>query len=159
MPSRHIIRFLAASELTALPVFALNNKNAGPDKVEIKFKLPPPAPLSAEQAVKAFTIEKGYRIELVAAEPLVEAPVAISWDDQARLYVVEMRGYMHDTTGSKDMEPAGRIKLLEDTNGDGRMDKASIFMDGLVLPRSVMAVNGGALVAAPPQLLFCKDTD
>jgi mono/diheme cytochrome c family protein/glucose/arabinose dehydrogenase len=141
------------------PVFALNEKNAGPEKVEIKFNLPPPAPLTPEEALKTFTIENGYRIELVAAEPLVEAPVAISWDDQGRLYVVEMRGYMHDVPGSKDMEPLGRIKLLEDTDGDGRMDKASIFLDGLVLPRSVMAVNGGALVGVPPQLFFCKDTN
>ena len=149
---------LAAAGISR-PAFALNEKNAGPEKVEIKFNLPPPAPLMPEEALKTFTIESGYRIELVAAEPLVEAPVAMSWDDQGRLYVVEMRGYMHDVPGSKDMEPLGRIKLLEDTDGDGRMDKGSVFLDGLVLPRSVMAVNGGALVGVPPQLLFCKDTD
>ena len=145
--------------LTTIPAFALNNKNAGPDKVEIKFNLPPPAPLKPDEALKTFTIEKGYRIELVAAEPLVEAPIAMSWDDQARLYVVEMRGYMQDVAGQKDMEPLGRIKLLTDEDGDGDMDKASVFLDGLILPRAVMAVNGGALVAAPPQLLFCKDTN
>ncbi len=145
--------------LSAIPAFALNNKNAGPDKVEIKFNLPPPAPLKPDEALKTFTIEQGYRIELVAAEPLVEAPIAMSWDDQARLYVVEMRGYMQDVAGKKDMEPLGRIKLLTDTDGDGDMDKASIFLDGLILPRAVMAVNGGALVAVPPQLLFCKDTN
>ncbi len=152
--------FLILSALVPAPAaFALNNKNAGPDKVEIKFNLPPPAPLSPEQALKTFTIEKGYRVELVAAEPLVEAPVAVSWDDQARLYVVEMRGYMQDVAGTKDMEPVGRIRLLTDTEGDGRMDKAAVFLDSLILPRSVMAVNGGALVAVPPQLLFCKDTN
>lgn len=145
--------------LAAVPLLALHNKNAGPEKVEIKFNLPPPAPQSPDEALKTFTLEPGYRIELVAAEPLVEAPIAISWDDQARLYVVEMRGYMHDVPGSKDMEPLGRIKLLEDTNGDGRMDKASVFLDSLILPRSVMAVNGGVLVGVPPQLLFCRDTD
>jgi glucose/arabinose dehydrogenase len=138
---------------------ALNEKNAGPKQVEIKFNLPPPASLTPEEALKTFTIESGYRMELVAAEPMVEAPVAMSWDDQGRLYVVEMRGYMHDVPGSKDLEPLGRVKLLEDTDGDGRMDKSAIFLDGLILPRSVMAVNGGALVGVPPQLLFCKDTD
>jgi mono/diheme cytochrome c family protein/glucose/arabinose dehydrogenase len=145
--------------ITALPSHAIHNKNAGPEKVEIKFKLPPPAPLKPDEALKAFTIEKGYRIELVAAEPLIEAPIAMSWDDLGRLYVLEMRGYMHDVTGSKDLEPLGRIKLLTDTDGDGRMDKASTFVDSLILPRAVMAVNGGALVAAPPQLFFCKDTN
>ncbi len=153
---RRLPLFLLAA---AAPAFALNNKNAGPEKVEIKFKLPPPVPLKPDEALKAFTIEKGYRIELVAAEPLVEAPIAMSWDDQGRLYVVEMRGYMQDVAGAKDMEPLGRIKLLTDTDGDGRMDKASVFLDGLILPRAVMAVNGGALVGAPPQLLFCKDTN
>lgn len=138
---------------------ALNNKNAGPEKVEIKFNLPPPAPLKPDEALNAFTIEQGYRIELVAAEPLVEAPIAMSWDDQGRLYVVEMRGYMQDVAGARDQEPRGRIKLLTDTDGDGRMDKADVFLDGLILPRAVMAVNGGALVGAPPQLLFCKDTN
>ncbi|HEX2749655.1 MAG TPA: PVC-type heme-binding CxxCH protein [Verrucomicrobiales bacterium] len=154
----HSVRFLTLAGLCQ-PVCGLNEKNAGPQKVEIKFNLPPPVPLSPDEALKAFTIESGYRIELVAAEPMVEAPVAISWDDQGRLYVVEMRGYMHDVPGSTDMEPFGRIKLLQDTDGDGRMDKADVFLDGLVLPRSVMAVNGGVLVGVPPQLLFCKDTD
>lgn len=145
--------------VTTIHSRALNNKNAGPEKVEIKFNLPPPVPLKPDEALKAFTIEKDYRIELVAAEPLVEAPIAMSWDDQGRLYVVEMRGYMQDVAGARDQEPRGRIKLLTDTDGDGRMDKADVFLDGLILPRAVMAVNGGALVGAPPQLLFCKDTN
>lgn len=86
-----------------VPLYALNKGNAGPEKVEIRFALPPPAPLTPEEALTAFTIESGYRIELVASEPLVEAPVAMNWDDQGRLYVVEMRGYMHDTSGSTEM--------------------------------------------------------
>ena len=143
----------------ATPALALNKGNAGPTEVELRFNLPPPAPLTPEQSLKAMSVEPGYRVELVAAEPMVEAPVAVSWDEQGRLYVVEMRGYMHDTTGSKDLEPLGRVKLLTDTDGDGRMDKACVFLDGLILPRSVMAVNGGALVAEPPMLWFCRDLD
>lgn len=150
---------LCAAALLALPAFAIHNKNAGPTSFELKFKLPPPAPLSPEDALKAFKVEPGFRIELVAAEPLVECPIAISFDDQGRLYVVEMRAYMRDVDGSTEKEPLGRIKLLEDTDGDGRMDKATVFLDELVMPRAVMAVNGGALVAAPPNLFFCKDTD
>jgi mono/diheme cytochrome c family protein len=83
----------------------------------------------------------------------------MSFDDQGRLYVCEMRGYMHDLAGSTEKEPTGRVSLLEDTDGDGRMDKATAFLDGVVMPRAVMAVNGGALIAVPPQLLFCKDTN
>jgi mono/diheme cytochrome c family protein/glucose/arabinose dehydrogenase len=150
---------IAALGLLGLPALALHTKNAGPSEVKIKFNLPPPAPLSPEEAMKTFKVEEGFRMELVAAEPLVEAPMAISFDDQGRLYVVEMRGYMHDIEGSTEGEPTGRIKLLEDTDGDGRMDKGTVFVDGLVMPRSVMAVNGGALVAVPPNLFFYQDTD
>ena len=159
LPLKKSTMALAAMGLLGLPALALHTKNAGPAKVEIKFNLPPTPPLSPEEALKAFKIEEGFRIELVAAEPMVEAPIAISFDDQGRLYVVEMRGYMRDVEGTTENEPTGRIKLLEDTDGDGRMDKASVFVDELVMPRSVMAVNGGALVAAPPNLYFCKDTD
>ncbi|MBB5034345.1 PVC-type heme-binding CxxCH protein [Prosthecobacter vanneervenii] len=141
------------------PALAINEKNAGPEKVELKFKLPPPTPLSWEEEMKTFKIEKGFRIELVASEPMIESPIAVSFDDQGRLYVVEMRGYMHDLAGAGETEPTGRISLLEDTDGDGRMDKATAFLDKLVMPRAVMAVNGGVLVAEPPNLLFCKDTD
>ncbi len=150
---------IASTLLLASSALAINKNNAGPTEVEIKFQLPPPAPLTPEQALKAMTLEPGWRVELVAAEPLVEAPVAVSWDDQGRLYVVEMRGYMHDVAGTKDLEPLGRVKVLTDTDGDGRMDKADVFLDGLVLPRAVMAVNGGVLVGEPPNLWFCKDTD
>lgn len=138
---------------------AVHSKNAGPEKVELKFKLPPPVPLSPEEAMKTFQVEKGFRIELVASEPMIQAPVAMSFDDQGRLYVCEMRGYMHDLAGSTEKEPTGRVSLLVDTDGDGRMDKATAFLDKVIMPRAVMAVNGGALIAVPPQLLFCKDTD
>ncbi|WP_395751501.1 c-type cytochrome [Prosthecobacter sp.] len=148
---------LASSFLPA--AFAVHQKNAGPEKVELKFKLPPPAPLSPEDEMKTFKLEKGFRIELVASEPMIESPVAMSFDDQGRLYVVEMRGYMHDLNGAGESEPTGRVSLLEDTDGDGRMDKATPFLDNLVMPRAVLAVNGGALIAVPPNLYFCKDTD
>ena len=159
MSSRTVIPALVLLAIAAPPATALNRGNAGPEKVEIRFPLPPPAPLSPEAALAAFRLEPGCRIELVAAEPLIEAPVAMSWDDAGRLYVVEMRGYMQDLDGKRDLEPIGRIRRLEDTDGDGRMDRADDFLTGLVLPRAVMAVNGGVLVAEPPRLLFCKDTD
>lgn len=154
-----ISRTVAILSLLTVTALAVNRKNAGPEKVELRFKLPPPKPLSPEEAMKAFAVEKGFRIELVASEPMIESPVAMSFDDQGRLYVCEMRGYMHDLAGSTEKEPTGRVSLLEDTDGDGRMDKATAFLDGVVMPRAVMAVNGGALIAVPPQLLFCKDTD
>ena len=142
----------------ATSAFALNKGNAGPKDVTLKFNLPAPAPLSPEEALKSFRLPPGFRIELVASEPMIEAPVAISFDEQGRMFVVEMRGYMRDMEGTTEKEPLGRIALLTDTNGDGRMDKASAFLDNLVMPRGVMAVKGGAFVAEPPNLFFCRDT-
>jgi mono/diheme cytochrome c family protein/glucose/arabinose dehydrogenase len=150
--------FILASSF--LPIaLAVHQKNAGPEKVELKFKLPPPAPLTPEAEMKTFKVEKGFHVELVASEPMIESPIAMSFDDQGRLYVVEMRGYMHDLEGAGEKEATGRVSLLEDTDGDGRMDKATPFLDNLVMPRAVLAVNGGALIAVPPNLYFCKDTD
>jgi mono/diheme cytochrome c family protein/glucose/arabinose dehydrogenase len=142
----------------AASAFALNKGNAGPTDVQLKFTLPVAAPLSPEEALKSFRLPPGFRIELVASEPMIEAPVAISFDEQGRMFVVEMRGYMRDMEGTTEKEPLGRIALLTDTDGDGRMDKASAFVDNLVMPRGVMAVKGGAFVAEPPNLFFCRDT-
>jgi mono/diheme cytochrome c family protein/glucose/arabinose dehydrogenase len=150
--------FTAGCLLVAQPAFALNKGNAGPEEVTLKFKLPPAPVLSPEEALKAFKIEKGFRIELVACEPMIQSPIAISFDDQGRLFVVEMRGYMNDVNGAGEKDPSGRVSLLEDTKGTGRMDKATAFVDGLVMPRSVLAVNGGALIGESPNLFFCKDT-
>ncbi len=143
----------------ATSAFALNKGNAGPKDVTLKFNLPAPAPLSPEEAVKSFRLPPGFRIELVAAEPMIETPVAISFDDQGRMFVVEMRGYMRDVDGTTEKEPIGRVSLLTDTDGDGRMDRATAFADNMVMPRGVMPVKGGALIAEPPNLFFCRDLD
>jgi hypothetical protein len=150
--------FTAICLLAAPPAFALNKGNAGPEEVTLKFKLPPAPVLSPEEALKTFKIEKGFRIELVACEPMIQSPIAISFDDQGRMFVVEMRGYMNDVNGAGEKDPSGRVSLLEDTKGTGRMDKATAFVDGLVMPRSVLAVNGGALIGESPNLFFYKDT-
>lgn len=151
---------LAGLLLAGGPAPAKHPSNAGPENVELKFKLPPPKVLSVEEAVKAFTLaEDDLEITAVAAEPLVGDPIAVSWDERGRMFVVEFRGYMHDVEGRGEKEPIGVIALLEDTDDDGRYDKRSTFMEGLVMPRAVMAVNGGALVAEPPNLIFAKDTD
>jgi mono/diheme cytochrome c family protein len=115
--------------------------------------------LSPEQALASFAMLDGYRIELVAAEPLVEAPIAFSFAPDGRLWVVEMRGYMRDAEGAGEREPLGRIKVLRDTDGDGRMDEAKVFLDGLVMPRGIAPWRDGVLVIEPPHLYFCRDTD
>lgn len=89
-------------------------------------------------------VEPGFRVELVAAEPDVESPVAMDIDENGRIFVVEMRGYPGDTS------PSGRVRLLEDMNNDGRADRSTVFADNLVLPSGVMAWKKGILVTAAP---------
>ena len=115
--------------------------------------------LSPEDALKTFYMPPGYRIELVASEPLIQEPVAMDWDTEGRLWAVEMPGFMADITGSNEHEPIGRVVVLEDSNGDGRMDKRTIFADGLVLARSLKVLDRGVLVAEPPNVWLMHDTN
>ena len=120
----------------------------------------PPAPvLKPEDALKSFRLQPGFRIELVASEPLVTEPVAMDIDPDGRLWVVEMRSYMPDVDGKGEIEPINRIVMLEDTDKDGRMDKSTVYMDNLHLPRLVKVLKDGVIVAEPPNLWFTRDTN
>ena len=99
-----------------------------------------------------FTLEKGFHISAVAAEPLLTSPVAIEFDEKGRIWAVEMTGYMRDIDGSDEKEPDGKISILEDTDGDGVMDNKKVFLDELVLPRAIELINGGLLYTEPPNL-------
>lgn len=118
----------------------------------------PPAPsLSPAQALAAFSIAPDFKIELVAAEPMVEDPVAMAWDENGDLYVVEMRGFMPDAYGNGADQPVGRVVKLRDNDNDGVMDESRVFLDDLVLPRAVAIVNEGVLIGEPPTLWLCKN--
>jgi len=118
---------------------------------------PLPSPLAPADALKAFEAAPGLRVELVAAEPLVASPCAIAFDSKGRLFVAENRGYpIGPTEGEK---PAGVIAMLEDTDGDGRMDKRTVFAEGLSFPNGVLPWNGGLIVTCAPDVLFLKDND
>lgn len=110
-------------------------------------------PHSPGEAVETFQLPEGFHIELVAAEPDVIDPVAMSFDAQGRLYVVEMRDYPYSP------EPKGRVKRLEDTDGDGRFETSTVFAEGLSLPNGVTAWKDGILVTAAPDILYLADTD
>ncbi|MFT4690634.1 MAG: mono/diheme cytochrome c family protein [Limisphaerales bacterium] len=120
----------------------------------------PPAPiLSPREAIDSFRLPPGFRIETVAAEPLVEDPVTIAWDAAGRLWVVEMQGYMRTPEGADENEPISKVAVLEDMDGDGIMDRRTVFLDGLVMPRAIAMVAGGVLIGEPPRLWYCRDTD
>lgn len=119
-----------------------------------KEKIPPAPPLTPNEALKSFKLPPGFRMEIVASEPMVETPVSFQWDADGRIWVVEMRGLMPNPDGIGETEPVGRISVLEDTDGDGRMDRKTVFLDKLVMPRALCLAYGGVLVCAPPELAF-----
>lgn len=119
---------------------------------------PSPAKSPSEE-LATFQVEPGFKVQLVAAEPMVQEPVALSFDADGRLWVVEMRGFMPDIDGKGETLPSGRISILEDTDGDGTMDKSTLYLDSLVMPRSLGLIKGGALVAHSKALWLTQDLD
>ncbi|MEO6639263.1 MAG: PVC-type heme-binding CxxCH protein [Ginsengibacter sp.] len=106
-----------------------------------------------ENAIETFEVEPGFKIELVASEPLISDPVDMEIDEYGRMYVVEMHGYPLDKSGS------GKIKMLTDSNGDGKLDKSTVFADHLVLPNGVMRWKKGILVTDAPNVIYFEDTN
>lgn len=124
-----------------------------------RVKVPPASPLSPDEAMKSFKVADGFRLELVAAEPMVAHPIFFEFDPDGRIWAIEYRGYMRDLEGSDEGDPICRVVVLEDTDHDGRADKSTVFLDGLVMPRTLAFVEGGVLVAEPPKLWYCRDTN
>jgi len=121
---------------------------------DFKSKLPRIAPTEPADALKTFTVAPGFKIEQVAAEPLVNSPVAMEWDENGRLFVCEMRGYSEDREKS-----LSRVSMLEDLDGDGRYDKSTVFADKLLWPTAVFCYDGGLFVGDAPDVFYFKDTD
>ncbi|MFT5886974.1 MAG: mono/diheme cytochrome c family protein [Arcticibacterium sp.] len=109
-----------------------------------------------EISLDSYKVEDGFDLSLVASEPHFSAPVTMDFDDKGRIWVVEMKGYMPNLEGIGEEEPNGRITILEDLNGDGRVDHSKVFLDGLVLPRGIAHVYGGLLYTDGPALYFVK---
>lgn len=107
---------------------------------------PSSLPLSPEESLQSFRLPEGYRLELVACEPMVSEPVAITWDGNGRMYVAQMETYMQSIDAKDQNQPYSRIMVLEDTDQDGNMDKSSVFLDSLVLPRMILCVGREVLV-------------
>ena len=113
-------------------------------------------PLSPEESMKLVQLPIEFEMELFASEPMIINPMAMAWDERGRLYVIETVDYPNEvrTEGGND-----KIKILEDTDGDGKADKVTVFADNLNIPTSIMAVNGGILISMAPDFVFLKDTN
>ena len=146
----------AAMWLSILAVSVLAQGQAETDSTDQDYssELPRIAPLEPDEALSSFTVADGFRIELVAAEPLVNDPIAMAFDEKGRLFVVEMRGYSEDPD-----DKLGRIRLLVDEDQDGVFDTSRVYADQLSWPTAVACYDGGIFVGAPPDLLYFKDTD
>ncbi len=107
---------------------------------------PQPNYLSVEESLNSVRVPKGYHLELAADESMLSEPVAISWDGNGRMFVTQMETYMQtvDTTG--EHQPKSRVMLLEDTDDDGKMDKSTVYIDSLMLPRMILTVGHELLV-------------
>ncbi len=119
-------------------------------------ELPSIAPKSPADSLKTMQLCPGFRVELAAAEPLLASPVAVDFDEDGRLYVAEYPEY--NSYAGQQPQGHGRVRLLEDSDGDGVYDKSTIFVDNLHWPSAVCCYDGGVFVCAVPDILFAKDT-
>jgi putative membrane-bound dehydrogenase-like protein len=153
---KHIAACLATAVVLALPIVHLiaADKSAKPSAADFKSELPRIPAVEPKDALATFQVLPPYHLEQVAAEPLVADPIAISFDENGRAYVVEMCDY-----SEQDKDFLGKIRLLEDTDEDGRFDKSTVFADKLSWPTAVISYDGGIFVGAPPEIYYLKDTD
>ncbi|HTL27734.1 MAG TPA: PVC-type heme-binding CxxCH protein, partial [Tepidisphaeraceae bacterium] len=116
--------------------------------------LPRVKPTEPADVLKTFKVRPGFHIELVAAEPLVIDPICMCFDENGRLFVIEMRDY-----SERRAEKLSRVRMLEDTDGDGKFDKSTIFLDHLPWATAIFYCNGGVMVGACPDIIFARDTN
>lgn len=124
---------------------------------DYKDQLPFIPPKSSHESLNSFKIRPGFKIDLIASEPLLGSPVAIDFDENSNLYVAEYPEYNAYT--NPEFKNQGRIKLLQDSNNDGIYDKSTIFADNIPYAASVFCYDGGIFVGAAPDIWFFKDTN
>ena len=158
LPLERLSVFLLALLLVG-PFSALADEDQSINPPDAIMNKPSPV-LSPEDALKSFTIEEGFEVQLVASEPMIEDPVCMAWDEAGRLWVCEMRGYMPDASANGEEEPTGNIVILEDLNGDGVFDedndKRTVFLDKIVLPRAIAFAKNGLIYADYQRLYYVK---
>ncbi len=129
-------------------------------------EFPRSQPLEPADAIGSFSLRDGFTLQLTASEPLVTDPVAGAFDEDGRLYVVEMNDYPYTdkTTDRPGVErtadlPIGKVRLLEDVDDDGIFDRSTVFARDLSWPTGIAVYRGGVFVAATPHVWYLKDED
>ena len=127
------------------------------------------APKGPPESLACLKVREGFRVELVCAEPLVSDPIAIDWDAAGRLWVVEMGDYPQGQDGPQGQNGPqggnggefthGRIRVLEDSDHDGKYDRSTVFLDDLGFPTGVMPWRRGILITCAPEILYAEDTN
>lgn len=145
-----LFRLLVCVLLIVAPAIAAED----PSKTDYAKELPRIPATEPGEALETFTVAPGFRIEQVAAEPLVNSPVACEWDENGRLYVCEMRGYSENRD-----DKLSRVSVLDDDDGDGKYDRSTVFVEGLLWPTALFPYDGGLFVADAPDIYFFRDTD
>jgi len=156
---------LAVSPIVlAIPTISLFSAEEA-SKQDLSEQLPRIHATEPKDALKTIKVAKGFSLDMVASEPLVADPVDACFDENGRMFVAEMHGYPFSQEPTKlfpsggGKKDAGVIRLLEDTNGDGKYDKSTVYADKMSWPTSVCCYNGGIYVLAPPHIYYFKDTD
>lgn len=140
-----------------LPLILLIAISCNPQPTVQDFSVSPV--VSPEDAIEKMEVENGFKVELVASEPLLDAPITMTFDDKGRIWVVEMESFMLDTVGTGEDQPTGKVSILEDKDGDGVYEDKKVFLDSLVLPRAISLFSDGILVAEPPYLWFVPNNN
>jgi putative membrane-bound dehydrogenase-like protein len=155
--------FFAALALAMITIACASAAEPDASLQEQLPRIPPTEPAAAEKTIQSLD---GFRMQLIAAEPLVMDPVAMAYDEDGRAWVVEMSDYPY-TDKTKDVAfqektadlPLGRVRILEDVDGDGKFDKSYLFADQLSWPTGIALYKGGAYVAGTPDIWYFKDTN
>ncbi|HEY8503971.1 MAG TPA: PVC-type heme-binding CxxCH protein, partial [Gemmataceae bacterium] len=185
MTIRGLLYALLTAGALACSVAAESRAADGDEPEPVKPATDAPRPLTPEQSAATFRLPDGFRIELVASEPLIREPSGVCWDEHGRLFVCELHGY--NLEGQYDIEELnktgkldrvvrriqanprakkaaaadtyGTVKLLRDTDGDGRMDAAAVWADRLPPCHGICPARGGIVAACKTQILFLADRD
>src|SRR6266496_2223627 len=137
--------------LAVCTLFTVTVARAGPHDAETS-----PA-LSPAEAQRRMKVPDGFEVRLFASEPDVINPVSMTWDERGRLWVVEL--YEYPLGAKPGHKPRDRIKILEDSDGDGRADKVTVFADGFNLATALQLGQGGVYLGQAPNLYFLRDTN